>query len=378
MNKMLYSNYDFSKIPFDEIVHVGQRSLIYRDTFCISWLLGRYCNYNCSYCWPHSHSKQKDHRPLSLLVSTIDEIKRQSRERGYNSFHLSLSGGEPTMHPDILPFLKHYADDVGNCNNLIAALTTNLSPGLVFWEKLVSVLSKIHHVSVTASWHREAGERNLQEHKKRFAEKLLFLQSNNVWVTINITMVPQIFEQLWEEALFFHELGLNVTLKPQSNPGANNVVEGYTSEQLQKMHTGFPQMNLANRDTGEGARPLMRPWIEPALRASLESSTVSPQTLAMELKDREGKKWYIDQAERLNSFNFNRFKDWTCESGYRSIIIREPSGDIMRSHSCHDAPIGNILTGFQLFDKPIKCSTPTCLSSADGKIPKYRENNVSI
>ena len=50
MNEDLkWSNYDFTKIPFDDIVSVGQRTLLYRDIFTVSWLLGRFCNYKCSY-----------------------------------------------------------------------------------------------------------------------------------------------------------------------------------------------------------------------------------------------------------------------------------------------------------------------------------------
>ena len=86
-----WSNYDFTKIPFDDIVQVGQRTLLYRDLFTVSWLLGRFCNYKCSYCWPYARSDRKDHRPTELCLKTIDEIKRQARINNFNSFHFSLS-----------------------------------------------------------------------------------------------------------------------------------------------------------------------------------------------------------------------------------------------------------------------------------------------
>jgi hypothetical protein len=35
-----WSEYDFTKIPFDDIVSVGQRTMLYRDLFTVSWLLG--------------------------------------------------------------------------------------------------------------------------------------------------------------------------------------------------------------------------------------------------------------------------------------------------------------------------------------------------
>ena len=45
---MKWSQYDFTQIPFDRIQKVGQRSMLYRDIFTVSFLLGRFCNYTCS------------------------------------------------------------------------------------------------------------------------------------------------------------------------------------------------------------------------------------------------------------------------------------------------------------------------------------------
>ena len=45
MPDLKWSEYDFTKIPYDDLVRVGQRSMLYRDMFTVSWLLGRFCNY---------------------------------------------------------------------------------------------------------------------------------------------------------------------------------------------------------------------------------------------------------------------------------------------------------------------------------------------
>jgi hypothetical protein len=79
--------------------------------------------------------------------------------------------------------------------------------------------------------------------------------------------------------------------------------------------------------------------------------------------------YYFDQAERFNAFGFNKFQGWSCNSGYQSVIIR--GNEVKRSYSCHDVPLGT-LDGFELFKEPQRCITPTCVSSADSKIPKCR------
>ena len=367
MSDLKWSEYDFTKIPFDDLVRVGQRSMLYRDMFTVSWLLGRFCNYKCSYCWPYARSDRKDHRPTELCLRTVDEIKRQARERGFNSFHFSLSGGEPTFHPGYLDIMAHLASDVDNTNFTSVHMTSNCSRNMTWFETYVDHASKFHRASITASLHTE--HVNTPEKMQEFADKLIFCQEHDVQITINQVMVPEWFDRDWENALFFHEQGINVTLKPQSDPTASFVVSGYTDEQLKTLHNGMPQRGFTEVKNKyvERPKPTFRKTSDPLY---WEDHSHVPQHFQVEFRDNNGKYWYMDQAERFNAFNFNKFNGWECSSGYRGIIIREPDGSIKRSYSCYDKPLGNIETGFSLFDGPVVCTSPSCVSSADSKIPK--------
>jgi organic radical activating enzyme len=329
------SDYDFTKIPFDDIERVGQITMLREDLFTVSWLLGRYCNFNCSYCWSHGRADTPDHRPTELCLKTIDSIKEQARERGFNSFHFSLSGGEPTLHPGYFDILNKLADDVPNTNYTSIHMTTNLSKPKRWFVNYLDYAKRFSRASITASYHEE-----YHKDLHKFSNKLLFLQRNGVKVTINMVMVPHRFSDLYEIARYFYMRGLNTTLKPQSDPHAKFVVDGYTKDQLNILHNGMPQL--------DDQKPIMQ----------------------VALTDKDGKTWFMDQAERFNAFNFNKFRGWECSSGYRSIVIREPCGSIKRSYSCWDEPIGNIETGFKLYDKLKLCISNTCVSSADSKIPK--------
>ena len=361
---MEFSKYDFTKIPFDDIEMVGQATMLHRDLFTVSWLLGRFCNYSCSYCWPYASSKKKDHRSLDLCLLTIDEIKMQARARGFNSFHFSLSGGEPTFHPEYLDILEYLADDVPDCNFHSVHMTTNMSRNMKWFKEYTKISSKFHRASITASCHRE--HVNTKEKVEAFADKLEYCQTQNVQVTVNQVMIPENFEQLWDDAMYFHNRGINVTLKPQSDPTASYIVDGYTPEMLEMLHNGMPQ-----RAFTESKSQLVRPKSKYDIQKQFDDDKIS-QHMQLEMKDSKGETWYLDQAERMNSFNFNKFKGWECSSGYRSIIIREPDGSIKRSYSCSDVPLGYIDKGFSLFDKPMPCVTNSCVSSADSKIPKRK------
>ena len=109
---------------------------------------------------------------------------------------------------------------------------------------------------------------------------------------------------------------------------------------IHKMQTGFPQ-----RANGE-------------------------DTYQIALYEADGTEHLFDQAERFNAFGFNKFKDWNCNAGYQSVIIR--GNEVKRSYSCHDGILGTLESGFTLFKDSKKCITPSCVSSADSKIPKCK------
>ena len=329
---------DFQKIPWNNITEFGQKTLLNTNLFTVSWILARFCNYNCSYCWPYARSSTPDHQDLDVYKNTIDEIKRQARDNGFTDFHFSFSGGEPTAYKYFGEIIDHYCSDATPKYQSIH-MTTNLSPGSKWWNRWIESTSTLQRRSITASYHAEFA--NEQE----FGDKCLQLMKAGVYVTINQVMVPEMFEELYKRLERFASRGINVTLKPQSDPTASHVVYGYTEEQIARMQTGFPQK------------------IPEAFKGIIS-------TLGVELIDDKGKKYYVDQAERFNAFGFNKFKGWNCNAGYQGCVIRE--NEVKRSYSCHDEPLGTLDGGFELFKAPSKCITPSCVSSADSKIPKVK------
>lgn len=318
---------DFTKIPFNNIIKFGQDTMLDKDLFSVSWILGRFCNYSCSYCWPYANSQTPDHLDLDVYKRTFDEIRYQASNNGYTKFHWSFSGGEPTAYKHSLELCSKVLYDSIH-------MTTNLSPGLQFWERWLKATELSRRRSLTASFHHEFAD------ETEFGDKILYLMDKGVFVTINQVMVPQKFYELRERCIRFHNRGINVTLKPQTDETASKLVDGYDDMMLTYMRTGFPQ--------------------------HIEDTEV----LQVKLIDNTNQTYYIDQAERFNSFNFNKFTNWTCNSGYQSVIIR--GNEVKRSYSCHDKILGTLSNGFKLFDSPKKCMTPSCMSSADSKIPKCK------
>jgi sulfatase maturation enzyme AslB (radical SAM superfamily) len=327
------TNSDFQNIPWNNITSFGQKTMLENPLFSVSWILGRFCNYNCSYCWPYARVDNVDHYDLDLYKKTIDEIKKQARQNGFTDFHFSFSGGEPTAYKDFLNLIDYYSRDIESKYQSFH-MTSNCSPGMKWWKRLVNKLSILNRASVTASFHAEFAN------EEEFSEKLLFLIENKIYVTINQVMVPDQFYEYYDRCRRFYERGIPVTLKPQSNDTATEIVQGYTNEMIDIMQTGFPQ--YVKQDA----------------------------IYQIELKDSNVNTYEFDQAERFNSYGFNKFKGWKCNSGYQSVIIR--GNEVKRSYSCYYTPLGKLDKGFLLFDTSKLCITTSCVSSADSKVPKYK------
>jgi organic radical activating enzyme len=304
--------------------------MLERPLFNVSWILGRFCNYKCSYCWPYARTDIPDHQSLEVYKSTVDEIKRQARANGFDQFHWSFSGGEPTAYKHLLELIKHLDD--GSPYQSVH-MTTNLSPGSKWWDNWASNTKLLQRRSLTASFHAEFAN------EIEFAHKILQLMDDGVHVTINQVMVPDQFYDLYKRLQRFSDRGINVTLKPQSDPTASSIVDGYTPRMIELMQEGFPQKIM-----GEDLYQIA-------------------------LYDLDNKEYLFDQAERFNAFGFNKFTNWTCNSGYQSVIIR--GNEVKRAYSCHDKPLGT-LENFTLFSSPENCTTPSCVSSADSKVPKCK------
>ena len=319
-------------VPFEKIVRFGQQTMLEYPLFSVSWILGRFCNYKCSYCWPYANSSTPDYQSLEVYKNTINQIKIQARQNNFTNFHWSFSGGEPTAYKHLTELIKCLEDGITPYQSI--HMTTNLSPSKKWWSAWATAGELLQRKSITASFHHEFSDEN------EFAEKCLHLMAENVYVTINQVMVPNEFYQLYERCQRFADKGINVTLKPQSNESANAIVDGYTSEMIDIMQYGFPQQ--VNEE----------------------------KIYQIRLYDSDDTAYDFDQAERFNAFGFNQFTNWSCNSGYQSVIIR--GNEVKRGYSCRDFRLGTLDEGFNLFGNAMPCITQRCVSSADSKIPKCK------
>ena len=323
-------------IKLDKVKSLGYTNFYEGKRFNVLWQPNRFCNYDCSYCWPSSHTREKDFVDTEISLAGIDNLCEQLHNRKtIDSVNWGWSGGEPTFHPGFLKFLERITSH-NNKFKQSTNITTNLSQSLLWWSEFLDVAKKFNKVQVNASLHQEFVDTEIKVN--RFRDKMLFLKDNGIKVVINQVLTPFDFEETKEYTMeVFKDLGLEgINFKMDSQIVKRAKDNFYTEEQWQF----FEQENLKGK--------LFR------------------------VEEEDGTYHTFSSPERFKSYDFLNFKGWTCYAGYSGISIKHET--VVRGvGACRDEVLGTFSKGFELFDIPRPCfKNKKCNCAADLKMPKFK------
>lgn len=100
---------------FDAITRASDHD---RNRKYIMWAFGRKCNFSCSYCDDHSHSKDDNDLVTKKAIEKVTEYSDRFRQG--KSLMWSFTGGEPTINPlffDFVKFLYNKGDTITVASN---------------------------------------------------------------------------------------------------------------------------------------------------------------------------------------------------------------------------------------------------------------------
>lgn len=181
----------------------------------ILWDLGRRCNYDCSYCWTSVHNRTDDHKDYNLLVKTADNLIDNWSNK--ESIRWNFGGGEPTLHPKFLEFLKHLKS-----RDQWIMLTSNGTRDHKYWTEAVQYLNSInlsaHFDGLLDEKDEDRFVRNIESICKHFDE-----HDDDHWLEIKLMAPPHYIDRALKLRDKIKALG---TL---DRPGANNRIKGMLS-----------------------------------------------------------------------------------------------------------------------------------------------------
>lgn len=101
----------------------------------VEWNLGRRCNFDCSYCGANLHDHHSRHLPLDKALAFISKVRMAFPDK---AIRLSLTGGEPFVHPRIIDILRAMKE-----HDFKVVVTTNGSAGIQHYRSASAYLSML-------------------------------------------------------------------------------------------------------------------------------------------------------------------------------------------------------------------------------------------
>lgn len=303
-----------------------------QPVFYVFWHLTDFCNWKCSYCPDHLHSGdyamgRRDGYPTDDEVNRfIDLVIENLRGR---TLWLTLSGGEPTVHPmfsTIIKRLKPYG---------IIGINSNGSRPLKWWKGLEELPS-----GCTFSLHNEYVNKLPQ-----LNELCHYLADNDVDLQFNLVCDPS----NWDSVVKMYDM---------IDQRFNNCIicwPVHDKAQIRNRH-------VSNYNEEQQA------WMKRQQSRFLKNKSIfNPYTSLAIFDDGKSSPLKLLSETKLKLEGLNRFNGWSCDVGIDSINVNY-DGQVWTS-ICKYQNLGR-LDNFKLLEQSGTCSFEICIHPADLAVNK--------
>lgn len=279
----------------------------------IEWNLGKRCNYDCSYCPSLIHDLHSSHTDISILKATIDTLTTIPK-----NLRISLTGGEPTVHPKIDELLEYMQNsDVSWVN-----MTTNGTR--------------------PSKWYIE--------NQQYFSHCIFSLHFEFEWQRVVNTIID--FKKNTTKDFF-----VNIMAHHMHMQSVKTVTDIFNSNDI-KYTLRRIRWTESDHDTFNDSK-----YTDHDLEWLINNdSTAKPNVL------------YNDRKMHTNDvikLHLNKFKDWTCAAGLESLMINW-DGEVHRATCRVGGSLGNIYKNtFIVPTDNVICTRNWCTCAPDISITKY-------
>lgn len=172
----------------------------FKENFQIHWLIGRRCNYSCSYCPPEWNSKTDKHLSYNQLTAAWHRIVKSTEHLKDVTYDLCIMGGEPTLNKNLLSFLKWLNGSFYNKLDNVGIIT-NGTASKQYYEELLQYCKWM-----TFSTHSEF------MNEKKFFDTLIYTYNRskltNCHIHVNLMQEDWNLDRLteYENLLKYHKI----------------------------------------------------------------------------------------------------------------------------------------------------------------------------
>lgn len=285
----------------------------------IEWNLGKRCNYDCGYCPAAIHDNYSPHTDIEILKKTVDKLCTLGKP-----IRLSLTGGEPCVHPDIEQLIRYIKE-----KNIWLSITTN-GTRKPLWYQMQQVDQYVFSLHFEYDWPTIL-----------YTIKSVTENSNGIHTLVNVMCHQDRMKDVRTAYQILRSNDIKFNLRRV------RWTEGD--------HDLFDDMRYDQNDLD---------WI------LKYNSTVEPNTVLWYHRDKDGDVAEWHHANDVIKKHLNQYKDWTCNAGLESLMINW-DGDVHRATCRVGGSLGNIYDGtFNMPTEPVICTRNYCTCAADIPLTK--------
>jgi len=327
------------------------------------WNIGKRCNYDCSYCPPTIHDWVSPHVSLDNVRDFFVKYDQFLTEKD-KQFKLTITGGEPFVHPNILDILK-IIRSCNSCHNVLS-VTSNGSVPLTLYEKSLEFVSNL-----TISLHFERGEEEING----ILNKVLHLNKNYTDRFINVQLMaePGQLDLIKNKIIPFLENNNIKFAIRRIKPWTNEAVDEFKDNKRKVLRTNFSldfQSESKKKEKEKAQEILLTVYKNESFYTKeelewLETTVPKTRWTNMAVWDKSNNYFELNSDE-LVSTNRNSFNGWVCYAGVDEMFV-DFDGEIYRGLCQNAGPIGSIynLENFDLCESPTICEKNFCLAFND-------------
>lgn len=296
----------------------------HQDTIKIEWNLGKRCNYDCSYCPSLIHDNTSPHTDINILKSTVDKLTTLPKP-----VRLSLTGGEPCVHPDIEELLFY----IKLKNIKWLSVTTN-GTRKGSWYKQMPVDQYVISLHFTEGDWRKVLD-NIHD--------IIFNNDNPPNIVVNVMAHHNMMTECKMAVEFLETFSIPYVIRRiRWTEGEQDLFDDMKYDQndldyiLSKTATVKPNTFIHHHDI------------------------YNPLT--------------VIHANDVIKLHLNKYKGWKCNIGLESLMINYDG--VVHGATCRvGGTLGNLYTGtFSIPTEPVICTRNNCTCAADIPITKINDS----
>ncbi len=215
----------------------------YRSGLGLQWHITNNCNWRCTHCYHETY--QGEQPDLETMKDIFHQYLDLGKKQGFGSKKVGfkLTGGEPFVHPDILPFLEYIAP---HSDRIRTGILTN---GSLLTDEMLEFLTKkcaIRRMQISIEGDQVQNDAIRGEGAfDTILRAIALLKKYNISVHLGCTISKQNYKEVWNllDLLIVYDIPILLRmLVPigQSREDLENIVP---PKELQKFHQKVREMN---------------------------------------------------------------------------------------------------------------------------------------